>query len=355
MTKLRKFLRLLKENREAVIRTSYVIPILIAAGISVYHVVIWYGMSNPLSWAIYLSIGVEIAALSALAGMTAKMNKFVYVPFVLVTMIQIIGNIFGSFEFIDINSPVFKDWVLLVDPIFDSMGVVDEGDLLGHRRFLGILSGIFIPVISLSFLHLLVSRAEKQIKESGDEPTEPTEPTKPIEPTETEEEEIVAEIIEDEVVEKDEEEGLETEKEISEDEENVVYEITEENTLENNFENFVKEKKMKLQEDRKTFLPLLDIFYNNGEIKAGDVMPTYPEFISMVDPSKYSDDSIKMFLTLCNYLEVTDLKDNIRTSKVSYEDAKNVLNKYLSLDDKKENKDNDKKENKDWWNKNNKS
>ena len=38
------------------------------------------------SWAIYLSIGIEIAALSAVAAISAKMGKKVYIPFGIVTL-----------------------------------------------------------------------------------------------------------------------------------------------------------------------------------------------------------------------------------------------------------------------------
>ena len=167
---------------------------------------------------------------------------------------------------------------------------------------------------------------------------------------------------------------LETfEDEINTEEENIINienttpEIKEEPQKEN-FEDFVQKKKKKLEEDRKIFLPLLKYFYKEGEIKAGNVMPTYPEFNELVKESGYSDDNIKMFLTLCNYLEITELSDNIRKSKVDYEEAKNMMNKYLSLEEKdiqeeiiqevneiKEvenlelNKNKIEEPNKDWW------
>jgi hypothetical protein len=319
MTKISEIIKWFKKNRENVIRTSYVIPILIAAGISVYHVVSWYGMMNPISWAIYLSVGVEIAALSALAGMTAKMNKFVYVPFFIVTLIQLIGNIFATFEYISVNDESFKSWILLVEPFFDSIGLVDSGDILGHRRFLAFLGGVFIPIISLSFLHMLVSFNEKQVVKKEDD----NEKLDSLEEKEIKEENSIQETI----VEEEKEEELEfTKKE----EEELQDEIKED------FEDFVKKKKEKLKEDRKVFVPLLELFYKKGEIKEGDIMPTYPEFKSLVEGEGYSDDNIKMFLTLCNYLEITQLSDNTRTATKSYEKAKEILESYLSLDDNKE-------------------
>jgi flagellar biosynthesis GTPase FlhF len=159
------------------------------------------------------------------------------------------------------------------------------------------------------------------------------------------------------------------EDEINTEEENIInIENTtpekKEEVQKENFEDFVQKKKKKLEEDRKIFLPLLKSFYKEGDIKAGNIMLTYPEFNELVKNSGYSDDNIKMFLTLCNYLEITELSDNIRKSKVDYEEAKNMMNKYLSLEEKdiveeiikEEEKieptnENLKQESKDWWNK----
>jgi hypothetical protein len=310
---MKNFINWIKNNREKVIRISYIIPILIAAGISVYHVVAWYGIMNPIAWAIYLSIGIEIAALSALAGMTTKMTKFVYFPFFIVTLIQLIGNIFATFEYIDVTSSTFKDWVLLVEPIFSSMNLVEEGDILGHRRFLAILGGSFIPLISLSFLHMLVSFNDKT-----------------LENTETKEEsdsKVYDNIVSEEIVEqnlKEEEvETVEIEEKIKKKIENI--------DSEESFEQFVEKKKRKLEEDKKIFTPLLELFYKNGEIKSGDVMPTYLEFRGLAIEI-FTDDNIKLFLTLCNYLKITELSDNIRKSKVDFEQAKKIMNEYLSLE-----------------------
>jgi hypothetical protein len=155
----------LKRNYKTIIRISYIIPILVAAGISIFHVISWYDITNPISWAIYLSIGIEIAALSALAGMTAKMSKFVYVPFIIVTFIQVLGNVFASYQYIDVTGEGFKAWVELFNPMFETFGWVENSDLMTHKRILGILGGIFIPLISLSFLHLLISFNDKEEKD----------------------------------------------------------------------------------------------------------------------------------------------------------------------------------------------
>ena len=150
----------LNQNYKTLIITAFLIPIITVAIVSISHVTKWYGISNPVSWAIYLSIGIEIAALSALAAISANMGKKVYFPFAVVTVIQFIGNIFFAYSYIDIDGQLFKDWVGLVSPLVEFMGV-DANDFVGHKRFLAFFAGGMLPIISLSFLHMLVKFTEE--------------------------------------------------------------------------------------------------------------------------------------------------------------------------------------------------
>jgi len=154
-----------QRNFKTIIYISFLVPILTVAFVSISHVTKWYGISNPFSWAIYLSVGIEIAALSALAAISARMGRKVYFPFGIVTLIQFIGNIFFAYQYIDVNSQSFKDWVDMVDPIVSFLGV-DSGDPVGHKRFLALFAGGMLPIISLSFLHMLVKFEEEDKKNS---------------------------------------------------------------------------------------------------------------------------------------------------------------------------------------------
>jgi hypothetical protein len=51
----------------------------------------------------------------------------------------------------------------LVDPIVSYLGV-ESGDPVGHKRFLALFSGGMLPIISLSFLHMLVKFEEEDKK-----------------------------------------------------------------------------------------------------------------------------------------------------------------------------------------------
>ena len=166
-------------NFKTIIYVSFLVPIITVAIVSISHVTGWYGISNPMSWALYLSIGIEIAALSALAAISVNMGSKVYVPFGIVTLIQFVGNIFFAFEYIDITSTQFLSWVDLTGPILEYVGV-EQGNLQSHRRFLAIFSGGMLPLISLSFLHMLVKFNEERTLTSKSETKDSKPKEEPI-------------------------------------------------------------------------------------------------------------------------------------------------------------------------------
>jgi hypothetical protein len=166
----------INKNYKTIIVAAFLVPIITVAVVSISHVTMWYGLSNPFTWAIYLSIGIEIAALSALAAISADMGSKVYFPFSIVTLIQFIGNIFFAYTFIDVDSKMFKDWVDLVSPLVYYLGV-EPTDFVGHKRFLALFAGGMLPVISLSFLHMLVKFTEEERKNRVESEPE-NEPTK---------------------------------------------------------------------------------------------------------------------------------------------------------------------------------
>jgi hypothetical protein len=140
-----------KNNRDAIVRNSFLLPILLVVIMSISHVVSWYDLGNPRSWAIYLSVAIEIFAVASVSAASIKMSRgSIWFLFGLVTAIQVIGNIF--YEFKDIN-PVgegFVSWVQLIEPIFM------DWDVLDHRRFLATIQGGTLPLMSLTALHFYI-------------------------------------------------------------------------------------------------------------------------------------------------------------------------------------------------------
>ena len=164
----------LQSNLNNIIVGSFLIPILLVAFVSISHVTTLYSLANPLSWAIYLSVAVEIAALAALAGISAKFGKFIYIPFGIVTLIQFVGNFFYSYSHINITSQDFKDWVDMISGLLEPIGV-DPTDVVSHRRILAFITGGLIPFISLTFAHMLIVYSSKiQTNEDNVEPVNDT-------------------------------------------------------------------------------------------------------------------------------------------------------------------------------------
>ena len=138
--------------KEHPVRAMFLIPILLVAGISISHVVSWYDLTNPISWAIYLSIAIEVGAMTALVAATNRIKGGVWFMFGLVTFIQMIGNIFFSFKEIDVNGDLFKSWVELTSPVWEMLGS-DINDVVSQKRWLAFLGGGLLPIISLTSLH----------------------------------------------------------------------------------------------------------------------------------------------------------------------------------------------------------
>ena len=136
-------------------RSMFLLPIILVAGISISHVVSWYDIANPFSWAIYLSIAIEIGAMTALVAATNKIKGGVWFMFGLITLIQMIGNIFFSYKEIDGNGNLFKSWVELTGPLWEMMGS-DPTDVISMKRWLAFLEGGLLPIISLTSLHFFV-------------------------------------------------------------------------------------------------------------------------------------------------------------------------------------------------------
>lgn len=162
-------------NRNNLVRNSFLIPILLVVIISISHVVSWYDLGNPLSWAIYLSVAIEIFALASVSAASIKMSRTsIWFLFGLVTLIQIVGNVFFEYQYIDINYEYFQSWVELISPLFI------DWDLTDHRRFLATVQGGTLPLMSLTALHFYIkfndNIEEAKSKEPGNKKEYRTNP-----------------------------------------------------------------------------------------------------------------------------------------------------------------------------------
>jgi len=208
----------INKNKGLIIRFAFLIPIILVAIISISHVISWYKLANPISWAIYLSIAIEIAAMSSIAAASVKVKGFsVWLVFIIVTLIQFIGNIYFCYAEIKVNSEEFKQWVELTKPIFEMLGN-DTNSILAQKRWLALLEGGLLPLISLTCLHFFIQYedikpvvVQDKVKEEPIEDIITTEEKEPIaqepevEPEIVEEKKTEVEIIENTIEQLDEE------------------------------------------------------------------------------------------------------------------------------------------------------
>ena len=272
---------------------AFVLVPLIVSVVSTIHVISFFTLSNFSLLSVILAIAFEIGALSALAGLIVmdKINKStVWFIFILLTLFQMMGNTYYSYDTVSFkmisNSGLIKN--------FSELFGLDNSDAEGIvfiKRIIAILSGAILPVISLSFLHLLIKFLSSKSE------------LKRVEPI----------ILNDD-----------SSKEIAEP--NAISE-----NGENNFNVFLDNKKKELEEKRVSYSELLRILFKDGSIKEGEELPSYKDFVNMIEKGKFSNGYLKLFLTLLNFLSVAKASGDIKIALKSYEEAKTILEDYLSF------------------------
>lgn len=83
------------------------------------------------------------------------------------------------------------------------------------------------------------------------------------------------------------------------------------------------------------YLDLLKVLYNNGKITTGATLPSFNQFKDLANASgkKYQYKVLKEFTTLTNHLKITQTIGKSKTVLVSYEQAQEILNNYLTIED----------------------
>lgn len=146
----------------------FLLPIVLTMIVSISHVIVWYSLSNPFIWSVFMSIAIEVGAMAALVAATKKIKGGVWFVFSIVTFIQMIGNIFYSYKEIDETSQLFKSWVELTSPIWEILGS-DIDNILSQKRWLSLLEGGLLPIISLASLHFFIKYDENEINDIEEE------------------------------------------------------------------------------------------------------------------------------------------------------------------------------------------
>lgn len=305
---------------------SFLLVPLVVSVVSTIHVINFFELSNYYPLALTLALAFEIGALSALAGLVAmgKINKnVVWFIFVLLTIFQMMGNTYYAYDMITnrmkTNPDLIKNWAEL-------FGLADD-ESITIKRIIAIFSGAILPIVSLSFLDLLIDYIRKTFGIEKDSKPE-------IQVLEKQELHQTEEKIEEPAM---DEKKTEVQNEVIEPQGYKTEEMPNENISEENehedFEKLLSEKKKRLDNMREPYFEMLNVLYDEGRINSGDELPNYNDFINKLDMVRFSQKEINLFLTLCNYLEIFKVSNTQKIALKSFEESKDILSNYLSLGD----------------------
>lgn len=136
--------------------TIFIVLYAIVSVISTIHVIDFFGLSNPRWLAVSLAIAFEFGAAASLCSLVIldKLNKnLVWFIFILLTLVQINGNIYYAYSHLH----DYNYWIEL-------FGLVDY-ELIAQKRILAIISGAILPIIALGFIKSLIDYIKPDNKE----------------------------------------------------------------------------------------------------------------------------------------------------------------------------------------------
>lgn len=159
MEKVNKGKKFIKMNR--IIKWSiigiFVLLYLMTSIVSTIHVIDFFRLSNPEWLAITLAIAFELGAAACLGAIIIldKTSRWlVWFLFVLITSMQMMGNMYFSF----INLEDYFAWVELFG--------LEEEDSVFQKRILSFVSGGILPIVALGFIKSLVDYIRPSNKEN---------------------------------------------------------------------------------------------------------------------------------------------------------------------------------------------
>jgi len=123
----------------------FIIPPIIISLISAYHLITFYEPANPFSMSVILAFAIELASISSLValGVLDKLKKgTVWSIFLVLVILQILGNTFHSFVYLQEQTELAK-------LLFNFLSLDNS---LSSYRIVSLLMGMPLPLISLAFI-----------------------------------------------------------------------------------------------------------------------------------------------------------------------------------------------------------
>ena len=143
----------------------FILSILIFSITSLFHVTVFWLITNSLFLAVIMSVGTGLGIISSL--LSTRYTKLTYISFFLIILIELFGNIYGAFIHIDITSEYFKGWKELMQPVFAMIYPMEEGveipDAI-YKRWVAIIQGSFIPLLLSITFHMWMVVRDKYVE-----------------------------------------------------------------------------------------------------------------------------------------------------------------------------------------------
>ncbi len=145
----------LKPNdfRKLVVASFLAVPAL-SSLISTIHIVEFFGLGNQTWMAVILALAFEIGSIASLMTLAVldKINRFaVWFIFIVLLMMQMLGNVYYTYDFISLAMSSNPTWIQSFVDLVEMM-TMQKLEPRTTKFILSLLIGLPIPIISLAFL-----------------------------------------------------------------------------------------------------------------------------------------------------------------------------------------------------------
>lgn len=175
---------------------AFVATILISSLASLFHVRGFWMVTNSYFWATSLAIATGLGIIGSM--MASKYTLLTYISFGIIIIMELFGNIFDAFMYIDVTSRGFIAWKNLVSPLFELIYIPDVNGLIPdiiYMRWIACIQGAFIPLLVAIVFHMWMKIRKSYKHSKENEKTSENPNNSPVEDDNSEDDDIPEETV----------------------------------------------------------------------------------------------------------------------------------------------------------------
>lgn len=144
----------------------FIMILILGSFASLFHVREFWFITNTPFWATALAISTGLGIIGSM--MATRFTGWAYASFILIMLMELMGNVFSAFLHIDVTGIGFLAFKELFEPLFQMIYFVDEGETISditYKRWVAGITGSFIPILVTIMFHiwLKITEAFKKI------------------------------------------------------------------------------------------------------------------------------------------------------------------------------------------------